>query len=83
MSSHPHHLELQSRLNSRNKLMMSTRKKLPVILFVDDVLEDVEPLARECQRHAVVSERSFDDVDSTDLDKADLVLVDFNLHDWL
>lgn len=61
---------------------MSGNLKRPTILFVDDVVEDVEAVARECQKYVNVVERSFDDVDEADLDRADLILVDFNLKDW-
>lgn len=61
---------------------MSSKIKRPTLLFIDDVIEDVESLARLCQRQVDVLQRSFDDVDETDLDQADLILIDFNLKDW-
>lgn len=60
---------------------MSPKEK-PTILFIDDVVEEIDALARECEDRADVVKRSFDDVEPADLDIADLVLVDFNLKDW-
>lgn len=54
----------------------------PTILFVDDVIEEIDAIARLCESKATVLIRSFDDVDAIDLDAADLILVDFNLKDW-
>jgi hypothetical protein len=54
----------------------------PTILFVDDVIEEAEPLARACEGSAATLVRSFDDVDAQDLQAADLVLVDFSLESW-
>jgi hypothetical protein len=52
------------------------------ILFVDDVLDETDSIARLCEDKASILKRSFDDVEATDLDAADLILVDFNLKDW-
>lgn len=54
----------------------------PTILFVDDVIDQVDAIARLCEDKASILRRSFDDVEAADLDTADLILVDFNLKDW-
>ncbi|NYF51212.1 hypothetical protein [Tunturiibacter gelidoferens] len=58
------------------------KNPLPTILFVDDVIEQIDGIARLCELQAHILKRSFDDVDEADLDSADLILVDFNLEDW-
>jgi CheY-like chemotaxis protein len=54
----------------------------PTILFVDDVIEEIDATAELCKDKAEILIRSFDDVEAADLDSADLILVDFNLKDW-
>jgi hypothetical protein len=54
----------------------------PTILFIDDIIEEIDAIARLCDAKASILRRSFDDVEAADLDAADLILVDFNLNDW-
>jgi len=52
------------------------------IVFVDDELSEVGGLARACKRHCNVIERTFEDLTLRDIQRADLLLVDFSIQAW-
>jgi hypothetical protein len=58
------------------------RKPLPVILIVDDKIEEADSRSQALSGQAVVLPRTPDDVSQSDLDRADLVLVDYLLDEW-
>jgi hypothetical protein len=60
--------------------MKQTRQ--PVVLVVDDEIDDGNNLARQLEGQAEVIVREPPSVDGQDLKKADLVLVDYDLSGW-
>src|SRR5262245_26115061 len=55
---------------------------MPCILIVDDKLEDAEARRLSFLNEADALARTPSDVTARDLRRADVVLIDFALHDW-
>ena len=63
--------------------MISEHRKKPVILAVDDKPDDLRSaMETELNDRALVEVLHPSDIEQEDLDKANLVLVDFSLDDW-
>ena len=53
-----------------------------MIIFIDDNIDQAEALERLCAAETATVLSSFDDLVAEDIEKADLIVVDFSVDDW-